>query len=227
MKKITIFITAILFTLSAASTHGQQGKSLDEIIEMIQAKYRSVTDFYARFNQEASIKALNQVQKSEGEFWFKKPGKLRWSYHKPQKQEYVSNGYTFWFYNPQEKQVIEYPISELINPGNPTTTSSLPELLGNINTLFRPAFSDIKDSSNYVIDLIPIEETDQYNKLTIVVDKKSLMLKSLYLYDSFGNATKVILRDIKINKGIPDSVFKLDIPEGTELIKAPSLTEGH
>ncbi|MGH7791283.1 MAG: LolA family protein, partial [Thermodesulfobacteriota bacterium] len=76
---------------------------------------------------------------------------------------------------------------------------------------------------NYLIDLTPKENTDEedYNKVTISVDK-TMLVKTIYLYDPFGNLTRVRLENIEINKGIPDSLFKFEVPKGAEIIKTRS-----
>jgi outer membrane lipoprotein carrier protein len=215
----------MLVTLSITAWRGEakENGKLDEILTQVQANYEKINDFYAKFAQEATVRALNQVEKAEGEVWFKKPGKMRWNYYKPDKQEIVSDGRTIWLYNHEEKQVVESPLTEVVD--TPTTTTLLSGL-GNVKKQFNASFSKVgfPDEDGYLIDLTPKEDKseEKYDKVTIAVDKKDMMVKTIYLYDPFGNLTKVRLRDIEINKGIPDSLFNLKVPKGVEVIKAPS-----
>ncbi|HLE25154.1 MAG TPA: outer-membrane lipoprotein carrier protein LolA, partial [Thermodesulfobacteriota bacterium] len=106
----------------------------------------------------------------------------------------------------------------------PTTTTFLSGL-GNIKEQFDAKFSSEKqfdDNGNYLIDLMPKGKGEEYNMVTIAVDKKGMIVKDIFLYDPFGNLTKVSLKGIEINKGVPDSLFRFKVPKGTEVIEAPS-----
>ena len=216
-----ILLTFFLITLSVTAL-GQGNKELNEIIDKVQAKYEKINEFHAKFTQESTVKALDQVQEAEGEVWLKKPGKMRWNYYKPTKEEYVSDGSTLWFYNHEEKQIIESTLQDLTDTNTTTTFLSG---LGDIGEQFDAGFSNgslSNDNNYYMIDLLPKGDEEGYNKVTIAVDKGNMLVRNFYLYDPFGNLTKVELKDIEINKGIPDSMFQLKVPKGTELIKVPS-----
>jgi outer membrane lipoprotein carrier protein len=194
-------------------------KTLDQIVSEVQAYYENIDDFHAKFIQEATVKTLNKVQKGDGEVWLKKPGKMRWNYFNPDKDEIVSDGITLWFYNDEEKQAIKSPMDKVLNT---TTTTTFLSGLGNLKRHFNARFSEgnqFADNVNYLIDLIPKDKDEEYNKVTIAVDKKSMIVKNIYLYDAFGNLTMLELKDIKINRGVPDSLFKFKPPAGIEIIE--------
>lgn len=53
-----------------------------------------------------------------------------------------------------------------------------------------------------------------------------MMVNTLYLYDPFGNLTKVLLKNIEIDKGVSDSLFNFQVPSGVEVIKPPASAAG-
>lgn len=216
------FFIVTFFILISVTVSAVEVRKLDEIVSGIQAKYEKVEDFHAKFTQEATVRALNKVQKADGEVWFKKPGKMRWNYYRPAKDEIVSDGITLWFYNYEEKQAIRSPLDKVMDT---STTTTFLSGLGNIKEQFDAKFSSEKqfdDNGNYLIDLMPKGKGEEYNMVTIAVDKKGMIVKDIFLYDPFGNLTKVSLKGIEINKGVPDSLFKFKAPKGTEVIEAPS-----
>lgn len=224
MKKFIIVVLGLL--LSSTAAFSAKDEALDVVVDKIQKKYEEIGDFHADFTQEAMVKALNKVQKADGEVWFKKPGKMRWNYYEPFKDEIVSDGRTLWFYNAQEKQVIESPLDQV---SETETTSTLLSGLGKIKELFKASFSGSKEfeaDGNYLIDLKPKDEGEDYNKVTISVDKGTMMVNTLYLYDPFGNLTKVMLKNIGIDKGVSDSLFDFNVPSGVEVIKPPTSAAG-
>jgi outer membrane lipoprotein carrier protein len=212
-----------LFALSVAVWgQGTPDEKLDVIVDEVQSKYEKIEDFHSKFTQEATVKALNKLQRAQGEVWFKKPGKMRWNYYRPAKDQIVSDGSTIWLYNYDEKQVVKSPLEKVVD--TPTTTTLLSGL-GNLKKQFNAQFSkpkSVDENGNYLIDLTPKKSDDQYDKATIAIDRKTMFVKDIYLYDPFGNVTKVKLEDIEINKGVPDSLFKFKMPKGTEVIEAPN-----
>lgn len=221
MKQI-VFILAAAFLLSVPHAALADG-GLDSVVDRVQKKYEQISDFHADFSQEAEVKALNKVQKAEGEVWFKKPGKMRWNYHTPAKDEIVSDGKTLWYYSQEENQVIESPLSKV---SDTETTSTLLSGLGKIKELFDVSFAKtegLDGAGSYLLDLKPKTEEEGYNKVTIAVDKNTMLVNTMYLYDPYGNLTTVNLSDISVDKGVPDSLFVFNAPDGVEVIKPPSM----
>jgi len=219
--RIVIFVLVSTLILSVSHVLAKENENLDNVLNRIQEKYEKINDFSSKFTQEATVKALNKVQRAQGEVWFKKPGKMRWNYLRPTKDEIVSDGITIWFYNEEEKQVIESPLSEVID--TPTTTTLISGL-GNLKNLFDARFSkshSTGDNNAYLIDLSPRDNSEEFNSVTVAVDKDSLLVNTIYLYDPFGNLTTVKLNNIKINNGIPDSLFIFKAPKGAETTKVP------
>lgn len=224
MRRSSTIFSFIFFLSLSATVWDQTGpdKRLDEILDEVQSKYEKIEDFHSKFTQEAAVKALNKVQKAQGEVWFKKPGKMRWNYYKPSKDQIVSDGSTIWLYNYDEKQVIKSPLEKVIDTH---TTNTFLLGLGNLKEQFNAQFSkskSIDEDGNYLIDLTPKKGDEQYDKVTIAVDRKTMFVRDIYLYDPYGNVTKVKLEDMEINKGIPDSLFKFKVPKGTDVIEPPN-----
>ncbi len=214
------FSILFLLLLLAVDTHAED--NLDTVLDGVQKKYEQINSFYALFTQESEVKALDKVQTAQGEVWFKKPGKMRWNYNTPNMDQIVSDGKTLWFYDQEENQVIETPLDQVSDTGSSTTLLSG---LGNLKELFKASFSDSEDISpngGYLIDLVPKGE-EEYNKVTISVDKKDMMVNTLYLYDAFGNLTTMKLSDIKTNRKVEDTLFEFKVPSGAEVVKPPSV----
>jgi len=146
---------------------------------------------------------------------------MRWNYDTPNKDQIVSDGKTLWFYDEDEEQVIETPLAQVSETQSTTTLLSG---LGNIKKLFNASFAEpgeINPNGGYLVDLVP-KGDEEYNKVTISVDKKDMMVNTIFLYDPFGNLTTIKLADIKTDTGVSDSLFDFKAPDGTEVVKPPS-----
>jgi outer membrane lipoprotein carrier protein len=220
------FLLYVITLIFIAITASGDEILVDRIVEKVQANYEKANDFHASFTQEATVRALNKVEHGDGEVWFKKAGKMRWDYRKPNREYIISDGEKIWFYKPEEGQVIVSTLKEAVD--TPEAASFLSGL-GNLKEQFEAKFSEdsqIDEDGNYLIELtLKDEKEDESNKIKVAVDKKSYLINEVYLYDPFGNVTRLKFQDVKINGGIPDSLFNFEIPEGVDVIKAPSLTK--
>ena len=84
---------------------------LQTVIDRMQKRYDQSKDFRARFSQNYSRAVVGRSTLSTGTVAFKKPGRMRWDYDKPEPRMFVSNGQVLWLYEPTEKQAQELAAS--------------------------------------------------------------------------------------------------------------------
>jgi len=220
-----ILLTITLILLFGQYAYSEQSTQVDFIVDKLQKKYEGINDFHADFVQEAEVRALNKTQKAFGEVWFKKPGKMRWNYYSPTKDTIVSNGNNLWYYIEQENQVLESNLKDL--NGGDTSSTTLLSGLGKIKELFKVKLINdpaLQSKNGYLLELIPIdvEEDEIKNKILINVNKSDSLVNTIYLFDPFGNQTKVSLIKTQINQKIKDKTFEFKPPKGAEIVKLPS-----
>ena len=78
----------------------------DAIITALQEKYEALESLQASFEQKNELKSLGRTTSSSGSLSWRKPGKLRMEYAKPEKQVLVSDGSKFWLYTARLNQVM-------------------------------------------------------------------------------------------------------------------------
>ncbi len=84
---------------------------LEELVDRIQQTYNRAEYLTANFSQEAYNKTADRTQKAKGKVYLKKPDLMRWDYEEPDLQHFIVDGKTFWWYTPQNNQVIKQPTS--------------------------------------------------------------------------------------------------------------------
>jgi len=77
---------------------------LRSVLEKMQRRYDQAKDFRAKFTQTYSRAVVGRATVSTGTLSFKKPGRMRWDYDKPEPRMFLSNGQVLWLYEPTEKQ---------------------------------------------------------------------------------------------------------------------------
>ncbi len=218
MRKISlrVFFVFTFFHLllvqTAFCTTGQ------EVLNEIQNRYEKTSDFEAGFIQEYIGKGMQQSNRGEGKVYFKKKGMMRWDYTAPN-QKLVSDGHNFWYYQPEEKQVLVSDVSSVLKEKTP-----LAFLAGEGNLSRDFNFLNLKESvfqkeDSYVIELAPKEPVATLSKLVLTVDKKTYTVLQADVFDGLGNLTRTRFIHIKTNVGISHSFFQFAIPPGTEIIK--------
>ncbi len=209
----------------------------------------AIVDFQAEFFQESHIASLERMQRGRGEVWLKfdrtrgsdlvPQAKFRWEYHQPTNQEIVSDGRTLWVYLPENNQVIRSDIEDALRQQaeNPVTFLTG---LGNLSRDFsiRWASPNRDAGGNYIIELRPRRSSPLMNRLLMVIDRDAVLrfdenlrpelrqgggevfpLLSTTVFDPNGNSTLIEFRDMRVNRGLPDSMFEFMRPAGVEVVR--------
>ena len=96
----------LALAVTAALPSAQTKRSPDALAKDLQARYQSIRDFSADFVQSYRAGVLKTKTQESGKVSVKKPGKMRWTYAKPERKELVSDGRQLYAYVPEDKQVI-------------------------------------------------------------------------------------------------------------------------
>jgi outer membrane lipoprotein carrier protein len=216
MRKIFLIIFSALILLVfnpvAFCATGQ------EVLNEIQNRYEKTDDFEARFIQEYIGKVMKQPNRGEGKVYFKKRGMMRWDYTVPN-QKFLSDGYTLWYYQPEEKQVHVSDVSRVLKEKTPLAFLAGEGNLRRDFDILNLNESVSQKEDNYVVELVPKESLATLSKLMLTVDKKTYTVLQADVFDGLGNVTQIRFIDIKTNVGLSDSFFHFSIPPGTEVIK--------
>jgi outer membrane lipoprotein carrier protein len=201
------------------SLAGGQGIPLEGILDKVQAQYDTHRDFKAQFFQETLIKSLGKKQKAEGKVYFKKPGKMRWIYTSPHKQEIISDGRTLWTYRPEDKQVIVAKAAQAFQSRTPNTFLAG---LGNLKRDFQARFEqEPSPGKDYFLEMTPLETHGSLEKLFLQVDEKTFNILRAKIQDVMGNVTEIRFTDIQFDNRLPDDLFTFSPPPGVEVFRMP------
>ena len=93
--------------LAATPAAAPSRLELAAVVDKVQKRYDGANDFRARFTQTLTSTAMGRKTNSAGGVMFKKPGRMRWDYDKPEKATYVSDGGVLWLYEPDDQQAFK------------------------------------------------------------------------------------------------------------------------
>ncbi|MGA2193262.1 MAG: outer membrane lipoprotein carrier protein LolA, partial [Nitrospirota bacterium] len=164
------------------------------------------------------VKAMDMRKEGSGALIIKKPGMMRYTYDKPEKQDLIVRGEDLVMYMPASNQVIKKKLSQEVMDKTPSTFLAG---LGRITDSFdvRIPKEGAKDpEGRYLLELVPKGNKMGIEKITLALDPGTYEIESFSFTETSGNTNTIALGNIKTNTGIKDSAFSFKIPKGASLI---------
>lgn len=195
------------------------------VVHKLQARYEKTADLQAEFTQKTKVEGFATPITSTGRLQIKRPGRLRWDYLDPNHEEIYVNQDDVKMYVPEHKQVLVGRLTQM-------SASQAPlQLLQGIAKLEQefdvtPAAGDARGAGGVpLINLVPkgdAQTVRPYQRIVLEVHPKTSYIKSLTLHELSGNVSTFEFAAIKANSGIQDSVFEFTVPQGVEVVRAPT-----
>jgi outer membrane lipoprotein carrier protein len=195
------------------------------VVQQVQEKYNQTKDFRADFQQVTSIGSLGQSQRAQGRVYLKKPGMMRWEYEGPDEQLIISNGKMLWIYDPSLNQVIEQKWDQVYASKVPTLfLAGLGHLEKDFRILSQPSPTTVGNQpSVYLLKLIPKNRQLNLTELILTINPKNFLIEESWTKDNFDNTTSLVFSNIRINTGVPDTIFSFKPPKGVEKINTSDM----
>ena len=192
--------------------------SLDEVVANAQNVYETTDDLKANFLQEVSIKSLRKTNREEGTFYFKKPRQMVWDYTLPKAKKMVISAKTVWLYIPADNVVYVQNAEEVFKTQVVVRfLSGLGKLADDFNITFTRSADADKDG-DFLLKLVPQSRDFGIKELFLTLNKQ-FHISQVNFTDSYGNATRLIFRNIKVNNSLPEKFFNFIPPPGTEIYR--------
>jgi len=221
--RIPTFLTALLLLaamdpdpgVASAQAGPQNGQpTAPAVAAALQRRYNGVRDFTADFVHESQGGLLRKKQTESGVVQVKKPGKMRWDYRKPEPKVFVSDGRRIYLHVPADNQVIVSPV-----PSEDKATTAVLFLAGrgDLTRDFSVTYAEGASPDTYALRLQPKLPERDYDWLQIVVDRRTLQIRSLSAAESQGGRSTFQFSTFKENVGLQDKTFEFKIPRGADV----------
>lgn len=212
-------ITLSLFILAlAAPAAAEKSETAEALAERVQKLYETVPSYSAEFVQTSHLRTTGQSMEAKGTVAFKKPGKMRWVYETPMKQEIISDGETLWVYQPEDKQVMVSEAERFLK-----SRASITFLAGqgDLKEEFNLSLGEAPDGAaeGPVLELTPKQEDPTVARVLLIVDPKASTVVESWVYDFMGNATSVRFLNPETGITLDDEQFTFEPPRGTDIIQ--------
>jgi outer membrane lipoprotein carrier protein len=195
------------------SSKAAQTRPPDALAKELQVRYQSIRDFSADFVQSYRAGVLKTQSQERGTMAIKKPGKMRWTYTKPERKELVSDGVKLYWYVPEDKQVVERDVA---------TQTSTPDLFlsgrGDIARDFTASYVDTPVQGTVALKLVPRKNEPEYEYLVVALDPGTLQIRGLMSRDHQGGESTFMFSNIRENRSLSDRDFVFRVPSGVTVV---------
>jgi outer membrane lipoprotein carrier protein len=196
------------------SGQAQRVPPAPEVAAALQKKYDRIADFTADFVHETEGGLLRKKQVERGTVQVKKPGKMRWDYKSPEPKLFLSDGHRIYLHVPADNQVIISPVPE---QDQATTAVLFLVGKGNLTRDFTATYVDGGGPDTYALRLQPKLPERDYDWLQLVIDRRTLQIRTLTAADSQGGRSTFQFSNFKENTGLSDKTFTFKIPRGADV----------
>lgn len=221
--RVSIFIVWVvaLFLVVPASADQTTPPKQNELKPVDKAIYEGIekrysgAGFSARFEQMSTLKAMEITDTAEGTIVVKRPGKMRWVYEAPEKQEIVSDGDRLWIYRPQDNQVMVGKAPNFFGDGRGAGFLSDLTSLREQFDIFREADTT---EGQYHLKLMPHRQNQDITTIHLIIDKETYHVAEVITYNIYEDETRIKLIDIFFSDDIEDQQFSFKIPPGVDVV---------
>lgn len=207
-----ILLLALLSWLGQAPPRADD-RLAESLLQRLEDRAARTSDLVARFRQSYRSSMLGREVSERGVVSIKRPGRMRWEYLDPERKLFISDGRSFYFYVPADKQVI---VSE-----QDVRHSLAARLLfgrGGLRQEFQPSLEEPLEEGVVRLKLVPRREQPDV-ALAFVDMEPQGQVRSIQLDDVQGNRTIFRFERLRENAGLEDSLFRFEVPKGVEVIR--------
>jgi len=194
---------------------------LRSVLEKMQRRYDQAKDFRAKFTQTYSRAVVGRATVSTGTLSFKKPGRMRWDYDKPEPSMFLSNGQVLWLYEPTEKQAFKQELKSSQLPAALAFLMGKGKLVDEFDVTF--AKDEHGRPGDIRLALSPKQPQSSYKSILFIVDPKEYLVRESILVDSQGNTNHFAFDDLEVNGKVADALFKWTPPAGVRVVDTGQL----
>ncbi len=173
-----------------------------DLINAISAHNTAITTMVGKF-----LQVDTQGQRIEGIFYLQRPGKIRFKYNPPSRQEIMSLGNGFYVIDRKEKTQYAYPQDKI----------PLRQFLDANIDLLHAGLVAINQSASYVELTLQDDTPAGTVRVDLVFDKDSKDLVQWVLTDPGGVKLTFSLYDVQQGVDIPASTFYLNIGDYNQI----------
>lgn len=209
---LPILLASLAPAAAAAPATSGDAELARSLVRKIEERYGRTSDLVARFTQGYRSGLLGREVVERGVVSIKQPGRMRWEYKDPEEKLFVSDGRTFYFYVPADRQVV-------VSEQDPRRSLAARLLSGRGGLLdeFDASLEEPLEEGVLRVKLVPRGEEGDVEQALVDVEPSG-RIRSILLQDVQGGRTRFRFENVRENTGLKDKLFRFEVPAGVEVV---------
>lgn len=217
MGTVRFLLASLVVATAISAVAAQAPQDPTALASKVQQRYNAIKDFQGDFVQSYEGGVLRTRTTERGTVSIKRPGRMRFTYTKPERKEFVSDGSRLYTHLVADKQVI-------VSPAPDASDGSIPALFlagqSDLGRDYVATFTPLPGAATGLttLQLVPKKPHADYDSLGIGIDPKTLQILFLTAVDKQGGRSSFTFSNLKENRGLSDKDFEFRIPRGVEVL---------
>src|SRR5437588_55983 len=200
-------------------------------VKRLEATYRGARTLQVTF-LERYLENGNVVRVEAGIAYFRRPGKMRWEYQSPEKNLFLVDGKTAWFYVPADHTVTRVPAKQSTDWRTPLALLAGEMKLSRICARVDLATDEKQDKDGDVVLSCPLKGSEtaadpaskngaphaKRDLLLLEVAQDTNQLVRIVLREAGGIEIEFKFKDWQFDPPVPDSFFRFEVPPGVAIV---------
>ena len=199
----------LLLAQLAGSGVAQADDGVDAVLVRLAEAYKDVPSIEASFVQTSSGMSYMEPLVQRGTLAIERPGKMRWDFVSPTKQQYLSDGATLWVVSEQDRTCTIY---RQLN-GALSTYFDFLTGMADVRKHFDVSLGAAVEGMDVLV-LKPLQPDSTLGTMTVQIDRTSGLVSVVTSDTPFGDQTEVRLLDVKTGRDLPDADFVWTAKDG-------------
>lgn len=217
-----------------AGLAGSSGNATHRVVARFEERYRAArtlrTTFLERYEENGRV-----VRTEAGTAYFRRPGKMRWEYESPEKDLFLVDGKTAWFYVPSDRTVTRVPAKQSTDWRTPLALLAGEMKVSRVCARVELATTEKADDDSHVILRCEVREAGpgasrreagaeasqsggQGDAVFFEVVRDTGELSRLLVRRSGGVQVEFRFENWRTDPPVPDSLFRFEVPIGVAIV---------
>jgi outer membrane lipoprotein carrier protein len=194
--------------------------------EKLEARYRGSRTLSATFLERYSENG-RVVRSEAGVAYFRRPGKMRWEYESPEKNLFLVDGKTAWFYVPADHTVTRAPAKQSTDWRTPLALLAGEMKLSRVCARVESTTAEEPDTPGDTVLYCPVRggESPPNHAAGDAPDSKEAGPDEAVFREKGGVAVEFKFAAWRFDPPVTDSFFRFDVPPGVAIVNAESPAE--
>src|SRR5467141_3395709 len=204
------------------------------LVQRMESRYRSARTLQATF-LERYLENGNVVRVEAGIAYFRRPGKMRWEYQSPEKNLFLVDGKSAWFYVPADHTVTRVPAKDSSDWKTPLALLAGEMKISRVCSRIEPAIDEKPESSDHVVLFCEVrgagsEARKQGSRQPSLQSGDAGEAVFFEIVEDSGELVRVLVRqpggvsvefhfkDWQVDPPVDESLFHFRVPSGVAIV---------